>query len=95
MKPMVGKIDVTKIKKERLFRGKKGTYLDLVFIPTPTSDYGDYMIKQSVSKEEREAGVEMPILGNVKTLDKGNPGAAPTSKAAGEDSGSGEDGMPF
>ena len=60
------KIDVTKIDKNRLFRGEKGTYLDCVLIETPNSEYSDYMIKQSVSKEERENGVEGNILGNAK-----------------------------
>lgn len=60
------KIDVTKIDKNRLFEGKKGTYLDAIMIETPNSEYGDYMIKQSVSKEERESGIEGNILGNAK-----------------------------
>ena len=66
---IVCKIDVTKIDKARLFQGKKGTYLDLVLIPTPNSDYGDdYMAVQGVSKEERGSGVRGAILGNAKVL---------------------------
>jgi len=61
-------IDVTKIEKQRLFTGKKGTYLDAVLIETPNSEYGDYMIVQSVSKEEREQGVKGNILGNAKSI---------------------------
>lgn len=60
------KIDVTRIDKNRLFKGEKGTYLDAVLIETPNSEYADYMIKQSVSKEEREQGIEGNILGNAK-----------------------------
>ena len=48
------KIDFNKIDKSRLFEGKKGLYLDLVLIETPNSPYSDYMVKQSVTKEERE-----------------------------------------
>lgn len=65
------KIDVTKIDKARLFQGEKGTYLDLTtFIDTENEgQYGDHgFISQSVSKEEREAKVQTPILGNVKVF---------------------------
>ena len=63
------KIDVTKIEKERLYVGEKGTYLDAVLIPTENNEYGNsHMIVQSVSKEEREAGTQGPILGNAKQI---------------------------
>jgi len=65
------KIDVSKINKDRLFKGEKGTYLDLTtFIDTENAgQYGDHgFIAQSVSKEEREAGVKGEILGNVKVF---------------------------
>ena len=64
------KIDVSKIDKARLFQGQKGSYLDAtVFLNDEQGQYGDNgMITQSVSKEEREAGVKGNILGNVKIL---------------------------
>ena len=64
------KIDVTKIEKQRLFKGEKGTYLNCVLIETPNSEYSDYMIVQNVPKEERERGVEGAILGNAKIVPK-------------------------
>jgi len=61
------KIDVTKIDKSRLFKGKKGTYLDIttfVDIHNP-GEHGDHgFITQSLTKEEREQKVQLPILGN-------------------------------
>ena len=63
---ILAKINVEKIDKTKLFKGEKGTYLDLVIIPTPNSKYGDYMIKQSQTKEERDAGAESIILGDGK-----------------------------
>lgn len=61
------RIDVTKIEKERLYRGKKGKYLDMVLIPTPNGKYDQtHMVVQSVSKEEREQGIKGPILGNAE-----------------------------
>ena len=59
-------IDVTKIDKSKLYEGKKGKYLNIVLIETPSSEYGDFMIVQDVSKEEREAGEKGAILGNAK-----------------------------
>jgi len=65
------RIDVTKIDKERLYKGEKGTYLDLTtFIDTENKDQyeNNGFISQSVSKEEREGGVQTPILGNVRVI---------------------------
>lgn len=65
------KIDVAKIDKSKLFRGAKGTYLDLVIMENRngTDQYGnDYMVVQGVSKEERQAGVKGAILGNGKNV---------------------------
>lgn len=67
------RIDVTKIEKARLYKGAKGTYLDLTtFIDTDTEDqYGNHgFISQSVDKDERTAGVKTPILGNCKVFFK-------------------------
>lgn len=64
------KIDVSKIEKERLFKGEKGLYLDAVlFLDEEQDKYGQNgMIVQSVSKEERQNGVRGPILGNCKII---------------------------
>ena len=77
--PIVVKIDVTKIDKARLYKGAKGTYLDAILRPTPDSKYGeDYMIVQSVSKEEREQRVKGNIIGNARILQgQGKPSAKP------------------
>jgi len=66
-------IDVTKIDKKRLFVGKKGTYLSVTLIPTPTSEYGDYMVIEDITKVEREAGGKGTILGNAKVFKTNKP----------------------
>ena len=66
------KIDVDKIDQERLYKGVKGTYLSAVLIPTPNSEYGDYMIVEDISYDERQAGKKGTILGNAKILVKKN-----------------------
>jgi hypothetical protein len=64
-------IDVTKIDKARLYRGKKGLYLNMTtFFDSKEEDkYGHHgFVSQSVSPEEREQGVEGEILGNVRVI---------------------------
>lgn len=64
---ITGKIDVMKIRKDKLYAGAKGKYLDITLIPTPTSEYGDdYMIVQDLGKEARQSGEKGPILGNAR-----------------------------
>tara|TARA_R110000868_G_C10972546_1_gene770389 strand:+ start:30658 stop:30984 length:327 start_codon:yes stop_codon:yes gene_type:complete len=78
------KIDVTKIDKARLFKGAKGTYLDLTtFIDIDNLDQYDNsgFISQSVTKEERDQGVQGAILGNVKVFYRDQPQQAPQQSA--------------
>ena len=68
-------IDVNKIDKKRLYKGKKGTYLiGVIFLNEEPDEYGNNgFICESVSKEEREQGVKGEILGNVKILGNSKP----------------------
>jgi len=90
-KTIAVKLDVTKIEKERLYKGEKGTYLDAVILMNDEADqYGQNgMIVQSVSKEEREKGIKGNILGNVKILRQQTQDPAP--KAANNE----DDDLPF
>lgn len=93
------RVDVSKIDKSRLYKGEKGTYLDLTtFIDTDQKDKYDNngFISQSVTKDERAANVQTPILGNVKVFYQdgqqsqpanNNSPAQPASKDAGPDYG--------
>lgn len=85
-------VDVTKIDRKRLYAGKKGKYLDLVLIETKSSPYGDYIVKQAVTKEERQRGVSLPILGNGKNWGGGRGGRPAGGKP--EDPPAGEEGKP-
>lgn len=65
------KLDVTKMDKARFFKGNKGTYCDCtVFVDLDELDqYGNSgMITQDVTKEDRDAGGQGPILGNAKVF---------------------------
>lgn len=58
------KVDVTKLDKDRFFKGKKGTYCDLVLIPTPSSQFGTWGVVQELKKEQRDAGEKSEFVGN-------------------------------
>ena len=64
------KLDVKKLDKARFFAAQSGAlYVDLTMFLDPDNEgqYGDHgFATQSTSKEEREQGVQMPILGNGK-----------------------------
>ena len=81
------KIDVRLLDKARFFEGKeknghKPLYCDLVLIERKEiGQYGDtHIVKQSVTKEERAAKKEMPILGNA--TDRGRSSAPPAAQHA-------------
>ena len=96
MKIILGKMDVTKIDKARLFKGAKGTYLDFALMEHDQPDqYGnDFMVVQSVSKEERLKGVKGAILGNGKYA--GGKPARPAQQATASTSvAPPEDDVPF
>lgn len=76
------KIDVTKIDKSALYKGAKGTYLDIALLPSNNSQYGDdYMVTQDIGKERRQAGEKGPILGNGKIVHS-QASAAPQQRQA-------------
>lgn len=94
------RIDVTKIDKSRLYKGAKGTYLDLsTYVDTENKDQYDNngFISQSTTKEERDAGVKTPILGNVKVYytDDSAPQNAEKIKEVLQESNLLEDDIPF
>lgn len=83
------KIDVTKIDKAALYKGDKGTYLDITLLDNRdgTDQYGnDGMIVQDIGKQRREAGEKGPILGNWKFIGQPAPKpAAPAPKQSAQD----------
>lgn len=79
------RIDVTKIDKDRLYKGEKGTYLDVTtFIDTETQDkFGNNgMVTQSVTEDERKAKIRGAILGNNKVFMNQDSGGQPQAPAA-------------
>jgi len=87
------RVDVSKLDKERFYKGEKGTYADLTaFIDTQeTGQYGDNgVITQSTSREERQNGVKMPICGNVRVFYTDD-----SSEEDGKDADDSGGGLPF
>jgi len=74
-----GKIDVTKIPKDKIFVGTKGKYVDFSLMQNRdgTDQYGnDFFIVLDVGKEARERGEKGPIIGNAKYVGQ-KPASAP------------------
>ena len=71
------KINMDKVDKTKFYKGAKGTYLNVVLIETPGSEYGEFMCVQDSTKEEREAGTRGAILGNGKILGGKGSGSRP------------------
>jgi hypothetical protein len=72
------KIDVTKIDKEALYRGAKGTYLTLTVWPNKDGEdqYGNHAsVKQDLGKDRRDE--KAPFIGNARIIQRRN---APQSK---------------
>lgn len=84
------KIDVTKIDKSLLYKGAKGTYLNVTLKDNRDGEdeYGNLgFVTQDVSREAREAGEKGPIIGNWKEVGQkrqgehsSRPKAAPPQK---------------
>lgn len=77
------KIDLSKIDKSRIFESQKtgAKYLDITGVLTDTPDQyeNNGFVKQNTTKDEREAGVKLPIIGNFKLLKILNDPGAPVS----------------
>lgn len=61
-------IDAAKVKHMTRKNGAEASFLNLVLIETPGGQYGEYMVKQESSAEERAAKTQTPILGNGKNI---------------------------
>jgi hypothetical protein len=79
MEPLSIKIDVTKIDKEALFKGAKGTYLTLTVWPNKDGEdqYGNHAsVKQDLGKDRRDE--QAPFIGNARIIQRKNaPRSAP------------------
>ena len=61
-------INVTRVSKDRLFKGKNGTYLNAVLIRKEDAYGNAGVIIEDTTQAEREAGVSGKILGNWKEI---------------------------
>jgi len=69
------KIDVSKIDKSALYKGEKGTYLNITLMDNQsgeTDEYGnDYWVVQDLGADRRKAGEKGPKLGNGRNINVG------------------------
>ena len=94
------KINVNLIDKAHLFKGAKGTYLDVTLMENKdgADQYGnDGFIVQDIGKEAREAGQKGPIIGNWRHLQKrtADKPAPVAKKVAPNDEGLDDSEIPF
>jgi hypothetical protein len=90
---------VLPIELNKLFKGEKGIYLDLIAFEIEKPKEGNkdtHLVKQSFSKEEREKMTEeqlkaLPILGNLRVWDGTAEGEPASSMAPATE----DDGLPF
>jgi len=77
------KIDLSKIDENRVFHSQKtgARYLDITGVLTDTPDQyeNNGFVKQNTTKEERESGLKLPIVGNFKLLKILNDPGSPVS----------------
>lgn len=83
--PIAIDIDVTLLDKARFKRitrksGQPAVFVNLVLFDKPDAHGNQGFVKQSQSKEDREAGVQLPILGNWKHLGEKRQAPAPAPK---------------
>lgn len=75
-RPPTGKINVTRIDKSLLFKGEKGTYLNIAIFPNKNGvgQFGDtHFIAQEVTKEQRDSGIKGPIIGSFTMPEEAPP----------------------
>lgn len=91
------KIDVTKIDKEALYKGQKGTYLNITLMENREGrdQYdNDGFVVQDIGKERRQAGERGPIIGNYREIEvakQAAPAARPQKPAPVQE----DDDIPF
>jgi hypothetical protein len=79
----VTKIDKSRIKEVKRKNGETAKFLDLVLFECK-SEYSDFIVKQSLSKDERGQKIELPILGNAKVISKSQGKQASSEQPSGD-----------
>lgn len=90
-------INLSKIDKTRIVKGKKGTYYNVsIIVNDEANDYGqDVSLIQEQSKEERAAKDPKVYLGNGKTVWRSDGPVQAKEQFNGEPSGDSGDSLPF
>ena len=80
-------IDLSKIEKSKIIKGKKGSYLNVTaFVNDEVDEYGNNVaIIVSQTKEEREVKTPRVYLGNGKTNTVNAPAPAPAQEVGLDD----------
>jgi len=88
----VSLLDKTRFKRITRKNGKEAVFCELILVESKDDKYGnDYMVKESATKEEREARKQFSIVGNAKIVGQ-RPATSAPAQAEGTDDG---DSVPF
>lgn len=80
-------IDKSRFKRKTLKTGRDAVYCELVMFETPDRKFdNDFCVKQSMTKEDKANGVQMPIIGNGRIVGQfaTKPQATPAAVESGE-----------
>lgn len=78
-------IDLSKINKSKITVKGDRKYYKMTAIETPNGEYGQWMIVEKQSKEERDARKKGTILGNGKNINWGEGGQQSSSTVSSDD----------
>lgn len=89
-------LDKTRFKKHTKKDGSEALYCEMVLFEPRDTRFGDFIVKQQVTKEERAEKKEMPILGNGKIMGSRNEASNATQQQPSSTGGDeGDTSVPF
>lgn len=67
-KMIKAQLNLAKINKDKIKVNGEYKNYEIILVETPGGKYGDWMVKENSTKEERDAGKKDNILGNGKNI---------------------------
>ena len=89
-KMIKAQVNLAKINKDKIKVNGEYKNYEIILIETPGGKYGDWMVKENSTKEERDSGKKDNILGNAKNI-----GWSSGSSSGKSDSNVSKDDLPY
>lgn len=81
-KMIKAQLNLAKINKDKIKVNGEYKNYEIILVETPGGKYGDWMVKENSTKEERDSGKKDTILGNGKNIGW-NSGSSSSSTPSG------------